>query len=194
MEKAKKRDIAPNVEIIQEAPKESKFKNKLCLLTAGGAILKPDEVKDMKRFGITPTGIIFDSQMEAEYYRDVLLPRELDGEIEVTLQPPFVLQPNFEKFGVKYRPITYIPDFRVKYMDGRPDEVIDVKGMATETFIMKRKMFDFHYPEIRLLVIKRVRKFGGWMTVEEYAARKKQERRQDRSVVSRTRGRARKWN
>lgn len=194
MKKAKKRRIDTDVEILQYETKESKFNNKRCLLTAGGAILKPDEVKDLKRFGVTPSGIMFDSEMEAEYYRDVLLPRELDGEIQVTLQPRFVLLRQFEKKGKKYRAITYSPDFMVEYMDGKPAEAIDVKGMQTEIFNIKRKLFDAAFPDINLLVMKRVRKFGGWITAEEYTARKKQERSQHRSVVSRTRGRARKWN
>lgn len=195
MAKVKKRRIESNVEDIEAEPKESKFKNKRVMLTPGGTILKPDEVKEIRRLGIMPSGIIFDSEMEAVYYRDVLLPRELAGEIEVTLQPKFVLIKEFEKNGVKYRPITYIPDFLVKYTDGSPAEAIDVKGMQTETFNLKRKLFDFVFPDIRLLVMKRVRKFGGWITVEEYTARKKQDRKLNRSLASsRVREGNRKWN
>lgn len=192
---AKKRVMPADVEDIEKEPKESKFHNKRVWLTPGGAILKQDELRDLRRLGLIPTdGIVFDSTMEAEYYRDVLQPRELAGEIEVTLQPKFVLINAFEKDGVKYRPITYIPDFLATYPDGCK-EAIDVKGMQTETFNLKRKLFDFVFPDIKLLVMKRVRKYGGWIQAEEYTARKKQERRQNRSIsTSRKPRRERKWN
>lgn len=187
--KVKKRTLTPDVESDNNdnGTKQSKFNNKRVLLTAGGSILKPDEVRQLKGLGLIPSnGMIFDSELEAEYYRDILHPRELTGEIKVQLQPKFQLIKEFEKDGVKYRPIHYIPDFLVTYQDGI-SEAVDVKGFHTETFNLKRKLFDYTYPNIRLLVMKRVRKYGGWITAEQYMERKRQDRTQYRSLVSRTR-------
>lgn len=189
MKRVKKRSLTPNVERDnnENEVKESKFKNKRVLLTTGGTILKPDEVRQLKGLGLIPSnGIIFDSELEAEYYRDILQPRELAGEIEVKRQPKFLLVKEFEKGGVKYRPIYYIPDFLVTY-EGGSSEAVDVKGFQTETFNLKRKLFDYTYPNVRLLVMKRVKKYGGWITVEEYMERKRQDRKQRRSLVTSTR-------
>lgn len=193
MAMVKKRRFVSDVEDIERGT-ISKYKNKRCLLTIGGSILKPEHLNELRGLGMIPSGITFDSEMEAEYYRDVLLPMELAGEVEVKLQPKFVLIKEFEKGGVKYRPITYSPDFLVNYVGGR-SEAIDVKGMQTETFNLKKKLFDFVFPDINLLIIKRVKKYGGWVTVEEYTSRRKQERSKDRSQLrSRSREGARKWN
>lgn len=162
-------------------PAQSKFKNKRGLLTESGIILKPEDMRRLHEMGMTPTGTIFDSVLEAEYYRDVLLPQVKAGKFEVSLQHEFIVQERFVKKGKSHKPIIYVPDFLVKYPDGKL-EAIDVKGMQTDVFIMKRKMFDFHYPDIDLLVIKRVIKYGGWIEVDDYDKRKKQERKEIRAL------------
>ena len=53
----------------------------------------------------------------------------------------------------KIRSITYIADFRVTYSDGH-QEIEDVKGMETEIFKLKRKMFEYRYPDLTLKVVK----------------------------------------
>lgn len=171
-----------NVEECKDKP--SKFNNKKVLLTDSGVILKRGK-------GIVPDGEMFDSELEAEYYRDVLLPRVLAGEIEVVRQPKFRIMPGFTKKGVTYRDRFYIPDFLVEYADGR-QEAIDVKGFADAMFLIKKMLFDGAYPDIPLLILKRVRKYGGWITAEEYAAHKKRERKDYRSLGTRTAGRKRK--
>ena len=50
------------------------------------------------------------------------------------------------------RPITYRADFRVTYVDGH-QEIEDVKGMETEIFKIKRKMFEYKYPNLTLKVV-----------------------------------------
>lgn len=180
----KRRDLQKLVEESEE--KQSKYKNKRSLLTASGSILKPEHIKQMKSMGFSPEGgEMFDSELEAVYYRDVLLPRVLSGEIEVTRQAKFRIVPGFTKYGLTYRDRYYIPDFLVKYADGRM-EAIDVKGHADQVFLMKRMLFDAAYPDIPLLIVKRVNKFGGWITVEEYAAHKKRERKETRALATRS--------
>lgn len=46
--------------------------------------------------------------------------------------------------GVKRRAITYVADFLVTYHDGR-EEVVDVKGVETDVFKIKRVLFELRY-------------------------------------------------
>lgn len=179
----KKRNLENGVE---QSEKKSKFNNKRSLLTDAGAILKPEHIKQIKSMGLLPPGgEKFDSELEAVYYRDVLLPRVLAGEIEVQRQLRFRIIPGYTKYGATFRDRYYVPDFLLKYPDGRM-EAIDVKGYADPVFLMKRMLFDGAYPDIPLFVVKRVLKYGGWITTEEYAENKKRERKESRSLATRS--------
>lgn len=98
-------------------------------------------------------GIEFDSKKEADYYIHLKLLKRA-GEIkDIGLQQRFVLQPGFEKNGVKYQPITYVADFVIVNNDGTTD-VVDVKGFETQVFKIKKKLFEYKYPELSLKVVK----------------------------------------
>lgn len=57
------------------------------------------------------------------------------------------MQEGFRYKGKMVRPIKYIADFLVKYSDGR-EEVVDVKGMRTDVYKLKKKLLLHQYPEI----------------------------------------------
>ena len=98
-------------------------------------------------------GIQFDSQKEAEYYCRLKLLKQA-GEIkDFGLQPRYVLQPGFEKNGEKFKPITYIADFVITNNDGTTD-VVDIKGVETQVFKIKKKLFEYKYPNLSLKVVK----------------------------------------
>ena len=98
-------------------------------------------------------GIKFDSQKEAEYYCRLKLLKQA-GEIkDFGLQPRYVLQHGFEKNGEKFKPITYIADFVIVNNDGTTD-VVDIKGVETQIFKIKRKLFEYKYPDLSLKVVK----------------------------------------
>jgi len=98
-------------------------------------------------------GIVFASQMEADYYQHLLLLQRA-GEVErFVLQPSFELQQGFKKHGKTYRAITYVADFGVVYADGRR-VVVDVKGMPTPVFLLKKKMYARLFDEPLLCVTK----------------------------------------
>ena len=78
--------------------------------------------------------------------------------------------------GKTYRKIEYIADFLVTFKNGE-QVVYDVKGYATPVFQIKQKLFRFKYPELDLRIIKHVKKFGGWVTHDEYTRKKREERR-----------------
>jgi anaerobic selenocysteine-containing dehydrogenase len=115
--------------------------------------------------------IAFDSKIEGEYYR-YLKQQQEDGKIkEFELQPIFTLQEGFRKNGKYYRPILYIADFKVYDNDGTV-QIIDVKGYETADFKIKRKLFEKKYP-FTLVLVKYVKKYGGWITVDEWKKLKK---------------------
>ncbi|OBZ15153.1 hypothetical protein A7975_32595 [Bacillus sp. FJAT-26390] len=122
--------------------------------------------------------------MEARYYRDQLLPLVKDQSIVVEFQPKYILQPKFEKEGMKHREITYSPDFKVTYFTGKV-LLIDVKGAEDQKFPIKRKMFDYTNPDLPpLVVMKYVKKFGGWITIEEYTIKKREENKQKKAAAA----------
>ena len=88
-------------------------------------------------------GISFDSKKEAYRYL-VLLDRVKKKNItELSLQPKFILQEGFRINGVKIRDIYYIADFQ--YKEGDKIVIEDVKGMKTEVYKIKKKMFLYKY-------------------------------------------------
>lgn len=100
-------------------------------------------------------GIKFDSRKEAEYYCQLKLLKQA-GEIkDFGLQPKFVLQEGFEKDGKRYAPITYYADFVVDNLDGTTD-IIDIKGVETQVFKIKQKMFEYKFKDKNLKVVKEV--------------------------------------
>jgi hypothetical protein len=111
-------------------------------------------------------GHVFDSGEELEFYRDYLKTGVYKSDIVgITLQPKYELLPKFEKDGIKHRAITYKPDFYIEYMSKSGElckEVIEIKGFSTPDFVMRRKMFDYRYPDLKLVVLSKApKKYGG---------------------------------
>lgn len=89
----------------------------------------------------TVDGIKFDSIREAERYQELKL-LEAAGEIlHLELQPVVVIQDKFIYQGKTIRAITYRADFA--YFDHAVNRAVieDVKGMETDVFMIKKKMF-----------------------------------------------------
>lgn len=88
-------------------------------------------------------GITFDSKREADRYL-VLKSMEEEGAIEdLRRQVRFELIPAFDVDGKHYRPVFYVADF--VYCEGGQEVVEDVKGMRTDVYRLKSKLFARRY-------------------------------------------------
>ena len=103
---------------------------------------KNSDQNKYKNKKVTIDGIEFDSTKEAQYYLVYKTDLKNKKIKRLILQPTFELIP--EILGV-IRPITYRGDFMLEHFDGTT-EVIDVKGVRTEVFNLKRKLllWKFH--------------------------------------------------
>nr|UVX62060.1 MAG: protein of unknown function (DUF1064) [Bacteriophage sp.] len=88
-------------------------------------------------------GIVFDSKREADRYL-VLKSMEEDGDIEdLRRQVRYELIPAFDVDGRHYRPVFYVADF--VYREDGHEVVEDVKGMMTDVYKLKSKLFAKRY-------------------------------------------------
>jgi len=94
----------------------------------------------------------FDSTIEWDYYL-YLKNKWID---EFTIHPKYELQPKFVIWDNKIMAVNYMADFSI--MVDWKECVIDIKGMATETAKLKRKMFMYKYPDKELQRIVRYKK------------------------------------
>lgn len=98
--------------------------------------------------------IKFDSKRERDRYSELKLLKKAGLIKKLELQKEFELQPSFKKNGKTYRKITYRADFY--YFDNHLGKYIveDVKGFKTDVYKIKKKMFEYKYPELELLEVK----------------------------------------
>ncbi|AGK52012.1 DUF1064 domain-containing protein [Bacillus sp. 1NLA3E] len=107
----------------------------------------------------------FDSVAESKYYMQLKWLEANKQILFFRLQPRYLLQEAFDKGGQHFRKIEYVSDFEVHHLDGSI-EVIDVKGVETEAFKIKRKLFEKKYPH-KLSLITYKKEFGGWIELEK---------------------------
>lgn len=124
---------------------------------------------------VTIDGIQFDSKIESQYYLHLKQKMENKEIIAFGLQPEFILQDSFKKNGKTFREIKYIADFNIVHNDGTI-EIVDVKGMITQAFAIKKKLFEKRYSH-KLTLMKYVKKFGGYITFDEWKKLKRDEKR-----------------
>ena len=99
-------------------------------------------------------GISFDSKREAGRYQELKLLEKGKEIKEIEVHPRFILQEMFNDYlGVRHEAIFYEADFRYwekKQVKGRIrwlDTVEDVKGMKTDVYKLKKKLFLYKYPK-----------------------------------------------
>lgn len=122
-------------------------------------------------------GIVFDSQLEMKYFRDVLCPLVESGDVvHYELQKSYELQPKYTRNGKTVLPITYVADFYMEFDDGT-SKVIDTKGCPDSVAKLKRKLFWYKYPDIDYQWITYVKKFGGWLEYDTVNKLRKEAKR-----------------
>ena len=106
----------------------------------------------MSKYGNQKTyadGIIFDSKKEANRYLELKLMEKAHLIKDIRLQPKYQLIPEIKgpKGGLIQRPIYYVADF--EYYEKKGNDwlrvVEDVKGMRTEVYKLKKKLFRWKY-------------------------------------------------
>lgn len=92
-------------------------------------------------------GHLFHSTKEAERYCELKLFLKAGLIRNLVLQPRFLLQDEFfDKNGVKHKKIEYVADF--SYIDNDGKAIVeDVKGVLTDVYKIKKKIFLKKYDE-----------------------------------------------
>lgn len=94
--------------------------------------------------------ITFDSKLEAKRYQELKL-MEQNGLIkDLLLQPNYELIPRFKKNSSTFLKSSYRADF--SYFDiGLGKTIVeDTKGFKTDIYLLKRKLFEYNYPELEI--------------------------------------------
>jgi uncharacterized membrane protein len=95
---------------------------------------KPQKKAKYGNRKVTIDGITFDSVTEGRFYSELKL-REKAGEVyEVQMQTPYALTVNGQLV------CTYKPDFCFYDAIAKRQRVVDVKGVQTKDFIIKKKL------------------------------------------------------
>lgn len=99
---------------------------------------------------VTVDGITFDSKKEANRYCELRLLEKVGKIKDLQLQQRFELQPSFKKKGKTIRAITYVADFTYFDLEWNRIVIEDTKGYKTEVYMLKKKLFEYKYPELTI--------------------------------------------
>jgi hypothetical protein len=128
---------------------------------------------------------VCDSEKEARYYREVLKPL-LDKEIieKVDVHPKYLLLEAFEKAGIHHKREVIELDYGLQFSgeDGVYN-LVDVKdtydiNMMDQVSLLKRTWFDSKFETV-LLWVTYCKKYGGWISWDDYWERKKAEKKEE---------------
>lgn len=86
-------------------------------------------------------GITFDSRREAKRYGELKLLERAGAIKGLRRQVRYELIPAFDAGGKHYRPTSYVADFVYTDVKSGKEIVEDVKGVRTDVYRLKSKMF-----------------------------------------------------
>lgn len=86
-------------------------------------------------------GITFDSEREAKRYQELKLLERAGAIRDLKRQVRYEIVPAFDVDGKHYRAITYIADFVYTDCETGKEIVEDVKGVRTDVYRLKAKLF-----------------------------------------------------
>lgn len=93
----------------------------------------------------TIDGITFDSRKEAKRYQELKLMERAGAIKDLRRQVRYELIPAFDVQGKHYRPTSYVADFVYTDCKTGNEIVEDVKGMRTDVYRIKAKLFAHRY-------------------------------------------------
>ena len=97
-------------------------------------------------------GITFDSKLESRKYIELKLLEKAGYIKDLELQVKFELQEKYMKRGKTVRAINYIADFDIK--KGKKI-IVDTKGFRTDVYKLKKKIFEYKYPDLEIVEVKK---------------------------------------
>lgn len=96
-------------------------------------------------------GITFDSKKESRQWKELCMLEASGGISNLRRQVSFELQSKYtNNKGEHIRAINYVADF--VYEKGGKTYVQDTKGVRTDVFKIKKKLFEYKYPEYEFIV------------------------------------------
>ena len=128
----------------------------------------------------TYNGEVYDSLSELQFLKEWILPKMGSGEIiKWERQIKFTLQEGFVYKGKKVLPITYVADYIV-YWKNNTRTIIDVKGCPDSVAKLKRKLFQYRYPDEDYIWMGRSIKYGdgsNWLLYEDLEKKRKEDKK-----------------
>lgn len=90
------------------------------------------------------------AKKNGKYYQQLKL-MERQGLIkDIKLQTRFELQPKYKKNNKTIRAINYIADFTYFDVNKGKTIIVDTKGYRTEVYKLKKKIFEYKYPDLEI--------------------------------------------
>lgn len=112
----------------------------------------------MNKYGnkkVIVNGIKFDSKLEARRYCELKLLERAKEIKDLRRQVEFELQPSYKKNNKIIRSINYVADFVYYDVKRRKTIIEDTKGFKTEIYKLKKKIFEYKYPDLEIKEIRR---------------------------------------
>lgn len=102
--------------------------------------------------------ITFDSKLEAKRFQELKILEQAGLIKDLVLQPTYELIPSFKKDNKTIRKCTYKVDFSYFDIELNKTIVEDTKGFKTNVYMLKKKMFEYNYPNLTIKEISKKNK------------------------------------
>ena len=115
--------------------------------------LPNQEHNKYKNKKVSVNGKVFDSKKEAKRYLELIKLEQAGLIKDLETQKKFLLLDTFRKNGKTYKQISYYADFVYFDMYSKKTIIEDVKAskyFKTEVYKIKKKLFEFIYPNLTI--------------------------------------------
>lgn len=129
----------------------------------------------------TYNGVTYDSLAELQFLQEYIEKKMVSGEIiKWERQVKFTLQEGFVYKGKKILPITYIADYII-YWNNNTRTIVDVKGNPDQVAKLKKKLFQYKYPNEDYVWMCRSIKYcedgSNWLLYEDLEHKRKEDKK-----------------